>query len=493
MNSFTHKRDKKNCMKQHIVYIILSVLFLTACTKSILDKTPESNFTPENFYKNSDDAKAAVSAVYDQMNTGDMYNQVMWILQDQSTDDAEWGNGRSTANQAKNDLDKYTFTPATTTFMSLWSTSYRAINRANAAIERIPAITMDEDLKARLIGEAKFLRAFYYFTLVRLFGDVPLVLKETTSLNNLQIARTPTEEVYKQIIDDFSAAEAVLPVTYNAADKGRATKGAAKSFLAKVYLTREEWQKASAKAKEVIDLGAGYDLWANFADAFLVANENGKESVFEIQANGILGGEGSAMQGYMRPPFDRVNGVAGFGDDPPTKGLNDAYRPEDKRRDLTLKLYSSSGTPAAPSTIAFPCYVRKYTDPSATGNNDGNNNFPIIRFADVLLMYAEALNEQGPGNTEAYAAINRIRNRAGLPNLTEGLSQADFRDSVLLERRLELAFEGHRRYDLIRTKRLIAAMTAQNPSIQVKEHHYLLPIPQTEIDVNPLLKQNPGY
>ena len=120
---------------------------MTACGKGILEKTPEANFTPDNFYKNADDAKAAVSAVYDLMNTNEMYNQGMWILSDQSTDDAEWGNGRSTANQAKNDLDKYTFTPATTTFIGLWSIAYRAINRANAAIERLPPVTMDEALK----------------------------------------------------------------------------------------------------------------------------------------------------------------------------------------------------------------------------------------------------------------------------------------------------------------------------------------------------------
>lgn len=480
-------------MKQYIYYIFTTALLLTACGKGILEKTPESSSTPENFYKNADDAKAAVSAVYDLMNTSEMYNQVMWILQDQSTDDAEWGNGRSTANQVKNDLDKYTFTPATATFLSLWSAAYNAINRANAAIDRIPAITMDETLKSRLIAEAKFMRAFYYFTLVRLFGDVPLVLKETTSLNELQIERTPTEEVYEQILEDFTAAETVLPVTYSAADKGRATKGAAKAFLAKTYLTRQQWATASAKAKEVIDLGAGYDLWANFADAFLIENENGKESIFEVQSNGVLGVEGSWMQGYMRPPFDRVNNIAGFGDDPATQNLYNAYSADDKRRNFTLKVYSTTGTPAPPSTVVFPGYVAKYLDPAATGNSNGSNNFPVIRYADVLLMYAEALNEQTPNNTEAYNAVNRIRNRAGLPNLTAGLSQSAFRDSVLLERRLELAFEGHRRYDLIRTKKLVSAMNAQNPSIKVEAHHYLLPIPQTERDVNPLLTQNLGY
>lgn len=475
------------------ILFIYTFIFISGCGKGILDKSPESNFTPDNFYRNAEDAKAAVNAVYDQMNTTEFYNQVMWIIQDQSTDDCEWGGGRSTANQPKNDLDKYTFTPATVTFQSLWSTCYRAINRGNTALDRIPDIEMDDALKARLLAEVKFLRAFYYFHLVRLFGDIPLVLESTTSLNNLQVARTPADQVYQQIIADFTEAENVLPISHTAGDKGRATKGAAKAFLAKVYLTRQEWAKASAKAKEVMDLGAGYDLWANFADAFAIANENGKESVFEVQASGLVTGEGSFMQGYMRPPFDRVNNIAGFGDDPPTQSIYDAYRADDKRKAATLRLYSTTGTPAAPSTVVFPCYVSKYLDPSATGNNDGSNNFPVIRYSDVLLMYAESLNEQAAGNTEAYNAINRVRNRAGLPNLTTGLSQANFRDSVLLERRLELAFEGHRRYDLMRTKRLVSAMKTQNPAISVSEIHYLLPIPQTERDVNPLLTQNQGY
>ncbi|MDB5241048.1 MAG: RagB/SusD domain protein [Spirosoma sp.] len=475
-------------MKKTIAILFL-LSGLSAC--QVLEQTPEATFTPSNFYKNADDAKAAVSTVYDPLNNTNMYGQVMWIIQDQATDDAEWGNGRTTANQPKNDLDKYTFTPATSTFQSLWTTVYQGINRANTVIGRVPAINMDEKLKAQYVAEAKFMRGFYYFTLVRLFGGVPLQLNETTSLNNLNVQRAPVEEVYKQVIADFSEAESVLPVSFTGIDRGRATKGAAKAFLAKVYLTRQEWAKASAKAKEVIDLGV-YDLWANFSDAFLLANKNGKEAVFEMQALGGGVGEGSLMQGYMRPPYDRVNGVAGFGDDPVTENLYKTYSPTDKRRDATIKLYSATSTPAAPASVAFPGYVYKYLDPSATGNNDGNNNYPIIRYPDVLLMYAEALNEQNGPASEAYAAVNRIRKRAGLADLVD-LNKDQFRDAVLLERRLELAFEGHRWYDLVRTKRLISAVKAQNPTISVQERHYLLPIPQTERDVNPALEQNPGY
>lgn len=473
-----------------IIAFIATVSIATSC--NVLDQVPESAFTPTNFYKNSDDAIAAISSVYDQLNTQDLYNQVMWIVQDQATDDAEWGGGRSTANQAKNDLDKYTFTPATSTFQSTWSAMYRAINRANAAIERIPAITMDPALQGRLIAEAKFMRGFYYFTLVRFFGDVPLTLTETTSLTDLQMSRTPKEEVYAQIIQDFTEAESVLPAIYSGADRGRATKGAATAFLAKVHLTRKDWTNAAAKAKQVIDSG-NYDLWPTYAEAFSIANKNGKEAVFEVQALGGGFGEGSWMQGYMRPNFDRVNNIAGFGDDPVTKNLYETYTAADKRRDVNIRVYSATTTPAAPASVDFPGYVYKYLDPSATANGEGSNNFPVIRYADVLLMYAEALNEIGAGNAEAFAAVNKVRFRAGLAPLPASLSQAAFRDAILLERRLELAFEGHRWFDLVRTGKLVEAIKAQNPTIQVTQDHLLLPIPQTERDVNPNLTQNPGY
>ncbi len=472
-----------------ILFVSLSFLSLAGC--QVLEKDPESVFSESNFYKSSGDAVSAVNAIYDPLNSPGLYNQIMWVYQDQATDESEWGGGRATANQAKNELDRYTFTPATAYFYQTWSTCYQAINRANTAIEKIPAIPMDEALKTRLVAEAKFMRGFYYLTLVRLFGKVPLVLQSTQSLNNLNVPRASVEEVYAQIVSDFSEAESVLPTSYTGTDKGRTTQGAAKAFLTKVYLTRGDWANAAAKAREVMALEAQgiYGLWDNYADVFALANENGKESIFEVQVLGGGFGEGSNMQGYMRPPFDRN----GFGDNPVTQSHYNAYAPTDKRRSVNVIMYSASSTPAAPASVAYPVYVAKYKDAAATSNGEGSNNFPLLRYADVLLMYAEALNEQGVASAEAYNAVNRIRKRAGLENLTEGLGQAQFRDSVLHERRLELAFEGHRWYDLVRTGKLIEAMKTQNPGIIVEQKHYLFPVPQVERDANPLLDQNEGY
>jgi len=469
-----------------ILYIII-LLGLASCTK-VLDKNPEASFATSNFYVTSADAVAAINAVYNPLISQNIYNQIMWAFQDQSTDDAEWGNGRNTANQAKNDLDKYTFTPSTVYFYAFWTTCYKAINLANTAIDRIPGINMDEALKNRLIGEAKFMRGFYYFTLVRLFGPVPLVTTPTVDLQKLQVPRTSVDSVYQQIIQDFQQAADALPEQYTGEDLGRATKGAAISFLSSVYLTTKQWKLASDRAKEVISMETKgiYGLWDNYADVFAIKNKNGKESVFDVQALGGGFGLGSYMQGYMRATFDN----RGYGDDPPTKDLYDAYASNDIRRTVNLKLYDRS---VAPASVLFPCYVYKYQDPNATANAEGSNNFPIFRYAEVLLIYAEALNEQGAGNQEAYDAIDRIRSRAGLDPLPRSLSQEDFRDSVLKERRLELAFEGHRRYDLIRTGRLVAALKKQNPAIKVQAFQTLFPIPQDERDANPLLTQNEGY
>lgn len=469
-----------------IIYILI-LLGFAGCTK-VLDKNPEASFATSNFYITSADAVAAVNSIYNPLLSQNIYNQIMWVFQDQSTDDSEWGNGRNTANQSKNDLDKYTFTPSTVYFYAFWTTCYKAINRANTAIDRIPGIEMDDSLKTRLIAEAKFLRGFYYFTLVRLFGDIPLTTTPTADLKNLQIARTSINSVYKQIILDLQEAADALPKKYSGDDVGRATKGAATSFLASVYLTTKQWSLAVQRAKDVISMEAEgvYGLWDKYSDVFDMANKNGKETIFDAQALGGGFGMGSYMQGYMRATFDR----RGYGDDPPTKDIYNAYSSKDLRRDINLKLYDKA---TAPASVQFPCYVNKYQDLTATANSEGSNNFPIFRYAEVLLIYAEALNEEGAGNTDAFKAENRIRKRAGLDDLPEGLSQADFRDSILKERRLELAFEGHRRYDLLRTGRLISAMKKQNSIIKIQSFQTLFPIPQDERDANPLLSQNDGY
>lgn len=490
-----------------IIFVVLSVLVMGSCTD--MDLIPESNLSPENFYKSEEDANAAVFGTYAVFPDNDIYNQFWEVLQSQGTDDAEWSGGRTTTNLDKNALDKFEFDGNTNLVYSVWIKHYVAINRANSAIENISAMSGDkikENIKARLIGEAKFLRALSYFNLVRLYGGVPLVLKQTTQLEGLEVVRNTLEECYTQIVSDLQEAKSVLPgiTELPKGYLGRATKGAASALLAKVYLTREDYQNVVKETSEIMQMG--YKLWDNYADNFDVEKENGQESIFEIQFKrntpGVLG---SNYYGYYRPPFVNINGWSGYGDNPVTRSHYDSYEEGDLRRSVNVRVYTKEEYPNMSSNYDFPCYVNKFIDPSplAVRSQGSENNYPLLRYSDVYLMRAEALNAVNPSDPEAYNCLNIIRRRAFGKNMNEssdidmkvGLSKEQFLDVILLERRREFAFEGHRRFDLLRTHKLKEAMMKQNPVIGaiVAEKHYLFPIPVTELDANKLLEQNLGW
>lgn len=485
-------------MKKIIPYILFSCM-LVSCAK--LDIVPEGAYTTGNFFKTDGDANSAIVASYSNMTSSYIYNQFMEVIQSQGTDDAEWGNGRNTSNTDKTALDKFTFDAGTNLFYQFWSNTYVVINNANTAFDNISLMTsLTPEKKKQYLGEASFIRALMYFNLVRLWGGVPLKLTATTSLQDLAIARATEEEVYAQIIRDFRFAADNLPSSYPAASLGRATSGAAMTMLTKVYLTRKEYQKAVDEAKAVMALNL-YSLWPKYSDVFLIANENKRESIYEIQYVGGTGNIGSSYAGFFRPSFDKRPGFGGNGDNPVTKNHYDAYPAGDLRRDVNVILYSYTVDPKAPTTVKFPYYVAKYQDPTALNVNSAGNNYYITRYADLLLMYAEALHQLTPGSTEAYEAFNKVRRRAySLPvdapsprDLTTGLSPQQFQDSVIKERRLEFAFEGQRRFDLLRTGKLKEAVKAQDAAINVLDKHLLFPVPTLEMDTNPLLVQNDGY
>ena len=492
-------------MKKYMIFMVGALLGLSGCVD--LDLVPEGSMAPDNFFKSEGDANSAVISVYSGLGSHYIYNQYSEVMNSQGTDDAEWGNGRNTSNADKNDLDKFTFSPATKLVYEFWRTQYTVINRCNYAIDNISVMGEDRislKKKNQFIAEARFLRALLYFNLVRTYGKVPLVLKETTSLNDLKVARSSVDSVYSQIISDLEFAELNLPRKgeYASADLGRASKGAAKGLLAKVYLTMKKYDKVVIKTEEV--MGMGYQLWDNYADNFDLTKKNGQESIFEIQYKAGTGNPGSSYNGYFRPPFVKINGWSGYGDNPVTKNHYDAYKPGDLRRDVNVRLYTREEYPNMASSILYPYYCNKYLDISkeATVENSGNN-YPILRYSDIYLMRAEALHALTPGSSEAYECVNKVRRRAfGKPidtpsdiDLRTGLSPEEFLDSVLYERRLEFAFEGQRRFDLLRTHKLKEAMEAQNPSIAaaIEEKHYLLPVPQLERESNSLLDQNPEW
>jgi hypothetical protein len=366
---------------------------------------------------------------------------------------------------------------------------------------------MDETTKKSYVGEAKFLRAMHYFTLVRFFGGVPLVTNETTSLDNVKVARASVDEVYKLIESDLKEAETVLPKSYSGNNVGRATSGAAKGLLAKVYLTwaganasSPYWAQAAAKAKEVMDMG-NYDLWANYADAFDLKNRGGKESLFEVMYITDLAGN-NFTTGYA-PRGAPIVPSTGSGIFRVSKSLFDSYTAADKRKATTFLTSYVHPTTKATVTLstddadpARAVSFWKLADLTSTVGGGGGKSFVVQRFADILLIYAEALSEANNGPTaNAFAAINRVRTRAGLEPLS-GLNRQQFKDAILQERRLEFAFEANRWFDLTRTGRLldaVAAETSYGRSPAIKATNVAFPIPQREMDANSALKQNEGY
>lgn len=471
-----------------ILYILFGIFTVSSCTD--LNENPASLITSEQFYKSESDALSAVTSVYNAaLNNGGltMYNRLFHLAFEIMSDDAIAG--LRVTNADVRTISVLAHSTTNDRIDELWRESYVAINRANIAIARIPQIEMDAALRTRLVNEAKFLRALTYFNMVRLWGDIPLILDEAGSLDKdaIQVSRTPKEEVYNQIIADLTDAES-LPDSYTGADAGRATGGAARSILAKVYLTRQEWDKAAAKSLEVINGPYGYDLFENFADVFNVATKNGKEHIFSVQCKSNVNGQGNRLASSATPVG--IAGVAAAGTDEPHPSVYALFSENDKRRDVTF--FTSLISPSTGKELTFPPRFFKYFDPAQISNpTESAKNIPVIRFAEVLLIYAEAVNEQSGPAESAYTAINRVRKRAGLTALA-GLSKDQFREAVYTERRLELMFEFQRWFDLVRTKRMVTELRKIGKT-NAAEKHYLHPIPQREIDLNPKLVQNPGW
>ena len=470
-----------------ILYFIVTwgiILNSVSCVK--LQENPESFISPINFYKTEADAKAAINSVYNDL--GNLYKTPqMWTVIDYSTDDSKPGPGVNDANILQ--IANYTHSSTNVLLGRIWSVSYSGINRANTVLDRIsPMTNIQEKTKVQILGEAKFLRALFYFNLVRLFGDVPLILKSTEQNEGLLVTRTSKEEVYKQIIADLKDAENELPGTYSGQDIGRATQDAVKGILAKVYLTQQAWQLSYDKSKEVLNSkNKAYGLWDNYIDAFKPGNENGKESIFEVQYQGNLNNLGTQIMRQMLPR--NISFFIGWDTWIPDPDILKSYENGDERKSLTyFTQYTKDG-----KTVNFPEHITKYIDPVAINGNtlDAGSNYPILRFPDVLLMYAEAANELGGKTTEVLGYLNKTRTRAKLLSLTI-TDKNLLRDAILNERRFELVFEGHRWFDLVRTNRLVSTLRAKGNS-NIQDFHVLFPIPQRDIDINPNLIQNKGY
>lgn len=473
--------------------LLLIIAAATSCTKE-LDQKPHLIYY-DNYYQTQDDALTAINAVYDVLGAVNQYSSYLWLIQDISTDDC---NARPTLNDPNlHEFNSYAIKTTNSYLAGIWQGSYLGISRANIVLDKVPAIDMDSTTKVRILGEARFLRALFYFNLVRLFGDVPLVTKPVSpdlTPQEIYPFRAPVNDVYAQILEDLSVAAGALPVKYtNTTDKGRATRGSALGILSKVYLTIKDWQNAGTTAQTVIQEG-NYGLNDDYAANWKESNKNGIESVFEVQFFRKSTSETSQMVISGLPSLPGVF-TAGVEIMLPTDDLMNSFDTNDYRVQATF-FDNYWGYTFAP-------HIWKYWDqvaytPAATSSSGAD--FMVMRYAEVLLIYAEALNEANGGPTaEAYNAINQVRERArngnsaALPDLT-GLDQDQFRNAVMLERRHEFVNEGQRWYDLVRTGTLIdnvkrAKGEAANPTL----YNYLFPIPQRERDLNRNLTQNPGY
>lgn len=479
-----------------IITTLCFFLLATACT-DVIDRTPQGDYTLENYFQTEEQAVQSVNAVYNMLRQWDTHVFSFIGMTDIVSDDADKGSIASDGFFLQ-EVDQFTHTPTNVAPNTVWSGYFRGIFRANLAIDGIPDVAeMDEALRSRLLAEARFLRAYYYFNLVRWFGGVPLLLEPFPS--EFQIPRASVDEVYAQIESDLRSAADVLPASYGGADVGRVTRGAALGLLAKVALTRENFQGAADLALEVIN-GGNYSLLDSYDAIFTAEGENSSESIFEVQAAAFeIGGGGSQ--------YNEVQGVRGvpnlgWGFNKPSDDLIAEFERGDPRREATILyvgeiLPDGSGIVEGDAGIVGERFNQKaFVSDHPGGNGNGPGNIRILRYADVLLIAAEALNEIGRP-AEALTYLNQVRARARgtadvLPDVTT-TDQAQLRQAIWHERRVELAMEQHRWFDLVRTGRSLEVMKPLRPNFTANKNE-LFPIPQTEIDLSEgALEQNPGY
>ena len=487
-------------------------LLATACKEDILYIPPVANNTVDEFYKNEGQVNQGVIAIYSGCLS--LPESSYWFLAEFRSDNI--AADVATVQRDYSDVSNFNTTSQTQQLQATWTDLYEIVYRANVLQERIQPFSFARVEQFK--GEARFLRALAYFDLVRFWGPVPLVSKTLSIEESKLVPRSPIADVYKFIIDDLTFAATALPTTYGTAEKGRATRWAAKALLAKVYLTMYGYPLRDASAlplakKELMDVYAAagpttFSVAPNFADLFKAANDN-KYAVFEIQyASGGtgLGNPIPWQQGQVFPtnwsPFTAF--AADFTLPPALFGAN--WPKIDKRKAATIDsvVRNAAGT-IVNGRPQFTKFLEKGTT-TPQNRTDYANNFPIIRFEDVVLMYSEVLNEESGPTALALTLINQIRTRSGLPALTaaspEAASQASFRAALLKERRYEFIAEGQRWHDLVRTGNAISVMTAFKRSTtaaaanfrQLDEHDLLFPIPLLELRINPgFWQQNPGY
>jgi len=469
-------------MKLNKLYPLLATLpFIVFSCSDELDLTPITDKATNSFYSSEAELESAITGVYAQLQNGGLYGLDLIGVGEISGED-------SFEEIAANDggrfgqLDDFSTNAGNDLVGDIWRESYEGIQRANVVLNRIDPIEYDDPaLKATRIAEVKFIRALLYYNLVRLYGDVPLVLEETENPSDFfGQGRNAASEVYAQIERELTEAISGLPVEKSS---GRPAKGAAQALLADVQMTQGNYGAAVPNLAAVIN-SSQYELVATTADLFGVANEGNREVVFEVQfASGIAGNtEGSPAATQFRPSGTTANAK---GHNLPSTEFVNSFEAGDTRKDDYVGI----------DEAANPFHFSLKYEVSATGVNDGGSDYYVIRYADVLLKYAEALNETG-STADAAQYINLVRNRAGLAD-TDASTEEEVRAAIEQERRFEFIGEGHRWFDLKRYGTAVATMNAwfaaNDRNVTIDDTKLVLPLPQSQIDTDPALTQNAGY
>ena len=529
--------------------IILLLMLVTACNENFIDKPQLAVQTTDNFYKTQDDALKAVTAVYNYFQSYD-FEVSKFEFGDIASDDAEKGGESDNDRPFVKDMEYFRSRSDNLSCRSMWNICYTAIYQANNTETHIANINMDQQLKDRLIAETRFIRANFYFHLINIFGEVPLIIK-TLSPDEYNFPKSTRAAIWKQIEEDLLFAKVHLPLKsqYAKSDLGRITKGTAQALLANTYLFQKKWSLAQNEAKEVIISGE-YSLEPEFQDLFQIRKTDfGSESVLEVPHITTNTGWGDENEGSVIPVFCRSRNAGGWGFNCPTKDLLDAFEPGDPRLVHTILFDGDIFEGEVQFNQYSPSHMhtRKVflTPQERTGFNDASDapfNLKIIRYAEALLIHAEAACENGELQ-EARSSLNQIRQRARLssaidkkitfknvnkfqvvknqyetydfvkydyweansnrekllPDVTTN-DQQTLRMAIRHERRVELAMENKRFYDIIRWGdpethfHQYATKWKTGKGAQFRKNiNEVFPIPQDELDLNPKMTQNPGY
>jgi len=462
-------------MKKQILFLLIPAFLFVSCGKDFTSLSPKSQRNVASFYKSESDFRTAVNGAYDALQLNGTYGKNFVLMLEMRADNTENGGGASGLAASLEAIDKFNIVTTAEEIEQTWSDSYKGINRCNRIIDNIDNADFDQNKRDQYKGEALFIRSLLYYDMAVIFGNIPLKT-DVTSTPNDKVNQVSADQIYSQIVGDLQTAIGLLPATYSGDNIGRATSWAAKSLLGKVQLTMGSKTDAATTLQDVVNNGP-YSLLSDYANLWGPSNENNAESVFEVQfkAGGI--GEGSAYTD-MFTPLGTVGGVGG-GNAPQqvTTDIHNSFENGDERFSVSINDTAATST---------GWWVPKYAS-TPFGPLDAGNNWYVMRYADVLLMLAEAV-----GEPNGYQYINQVRDRAGLGPVSAA-EPGTYAEKLLHERRVEFAFEGQRWPDLLRFGMAKQIMAAQLGTSQ-DQVHLLYPIPQREIDVAPdQMQQNSEF